>query len=88
MMCRCLKVSSRGYYARAGRPPSDRQIDNEWILKHIREIHEDSRGAIGAPCMHEDLQESGETPSKSRIARLMAADRLQGWPSKKKSEAA
>ncbi len=83
-MCRCLKVSSSGYYAWEKRPPNPRQIDNDRLLERIREIHEDSRGAIGVPRMHEDLREAGETASKNRIARLMASAGLQGWPRKKK----
>ena len=84
MMCRLLKVSPSGYYDWEGRPPSARQIDNERLLRRIREIHEDSQGVIGAPRMHEDLTEEGETASKNRIARLMAVNGLQGWPRKKK----
>ncbi|EAQ95913.1 Transposase [Congregibacter litoralis KT71] len=84
MMCRCLKVSPSGYYDWERRLPSDRHVDNERLLRRIREIHEDSRGAIGAPRMHEDLSDAGETASKNRIARLMARDGLQGWPRKKK----
>jgi putative transposase len=34
--------------------------------------------------MHEDLSEEGETASKNRVARLMAADGLQGWPRKRR----
>jgi putative transposase len=34
--------------------------------------------------MFEDLTDEGETASKNRIARLMAAEGLQGWPRKKK----
>ena len=83
-MCRCLKVSPSGYYAWQGRPPSPRQCANERLLKRIHEIHEDSRGVIGAPRMHEDLTDAGESASKNRIARLMAAEGLQGWPRKKK----
>lgn len=83
-MCRCLKVSPSGYYDWEARPPSARQIDNERLLGRIREIHEDSQGSIGAPRMHEDLTDEGETASKNRIARLMAVDGLQGWPRKKK----
>jgi len=83
-MCRCLKVSPSGYYDWEARPPSARQIDNERLLGRIREIHEDSQGSIGAPQMHEDLTDEGETASKNRIARLMAVDGLQGWPRKKK----
>lgn len=55
MMCRLLKVSPSGFYDWEGRPPSARQIDNERLLKRIREIHEDSQGVIGAPRMHEYL---------------------------------
>lgn len=84
MMCRCLKVSASGYYAWESRLPSARQIDNKRLLRRIREIHEDSRGTIGAPRMHEDLTDAGETASKNRIARLMATNGLQGWPRKKK----
>ena len=83
MMCRLLKVSTSGFYDWAGRPASARQIDNERLMDRIREIHVDSQGAIGAPRMHEDLTDEGETASKNRIARLMAAERLQGWPRKK-----
>lgn len=54
------------------------------MLVRIREIHEDSRGAIGAPRMHEDLIDEGEQVSLNRVARLMAADGLQGWPRRKK----
>jgi len=84
MMCRLVKVSPSGYYAWEDRPPSARQMDNERVLKRIREIHEDSGGIIGAPRMHEDLTEEGETASKNRIARLMSVNGLQGWPRKKK----
>lgn len=83
-MCRLLRVSPTGYYAWEGLPPSARQKDNEHLLKQIREIHQDSRGIIGAPRMHEDLTDEGETASKNRIARLMSAHGLQGWPRKKK----
>ncbi len=82
-MCRCLKVSASGYYGWAARQPSARQIDNDRLLGRIREIHEDSQGMMGAPRMHEDLTDAGETASQNRIARLMAADGLQGWPRKK-----
>jgi len=83
-MCRCLKVSPSGFYEWSRRGPSARQLDNERLLKRIRALHEDSRGSLGAPRMHEDLVEEGETASKNRIARLMAADDLQGWPRRKR----
>jgi putative transposase len=83
-MCRCLQVSSSGYYAWEERAPSQRAQENARLLTRIREIHEDSRGVIGAPRMREDLVDEGETASLNRVARLMAADGLQGWPRRKK----
>lgn len=49
LMCRCLKVSASGYYDWQDRQPSPRAQENARLVKRIREIHEDSRGVIGAP---------------------------------------
>ncbi len=82
-MCRCLKVSASGYYAWSKGDESARQRENRRLLGRIREIHQDSQGVIGAPRMHEDLSHEGETASLNRIARLMAAHGIQGWPRRK-----
>lgn len=50
----------------------------------MKEIHEDSRGIIGAPRMHEDLTDEGERASLNRVARIMAKAGLRGWPRRKK----
>lgn len=84
LMCRCLQVSPSGYYAWADRAPSARARDNARLLERIREIHDDSKGVIGAPRMHEDLTHEGETASLNRIARLMAAHEIYGWPQRKR----
>jgi putative transposase len=39
---------------------------------------------MGAPRIHEDLTDEGETASLNRIARLMARHGIQGWPRKKR----
>jgi len=57
---------------------------NARLLERIREIHEDSLGVIGAPRMHEDLTDEGESVSLNRVARLMAGAGLQGWPRQRK----
>jgi len=59
---------------------SQRSRDNQRLLTRIRQIHEDSQGVIGVPRMHEDLGLEGETASRNRIARLMSAHGLYGWP--------
>jgi len=49
------------HYDWQDREPSPRAQDMPAPDKAIREIHEDSRSAIGAPRMHEDLLFEGET---------------------------
>lgn len=87
MMCRCLNVSTSGFYAWSGRKPGPRAQANSRLLVRIREIHKDSLGVIGVPRMHEDLVEDGECVSINRVARLMACDGLQGWPRRRKRRA-
>lgn len=83
-MCRCLQVSPSGYYGWEQRLPSARSVDNERLLVRIREMHADSRGTIGAGRMQEDLEAEGETASLNRVARLMSAHAIQGWPRRKR----
>lgn len=83
LMCRCLRVSTSGFYGWAKRPVSAREADNRRLLVRIREHHEASDGVMGMPRMHEELTDEGETASKNRIARLMARDGLQGIPQRR-----
>jgi putative transposase len=73
-MCSCLKVSVGDYYDWQDRDPSPRAQANARLVRRIREIHECNWGVIGAPRMHEDLLDEGETASLNRIARLMAVE--------------
>jgi putative transposase len=84
LMCRCLHVSASGYYDWSQRPPSARQLDNARLLGRMRELHEDSRGALGAGRMQEDLADEGQRVGLNRLARLMATDGLQGCPHPKR----
>jgi putative transposase len=83
-MCRCLEVSPSGYYAWETRQPGPREAENTRLLERIRQIHDDSGGVIGAPRMQEDLEAEGKKVSLNRVARLMAANGIQGWPQKKR----
>lgn len=83
-MCRCLQVSPSGFYDWETRQPSAGARDNARLLGRIRAMHEDSQGVIGAPRMHEDLMDEGETASRNRVARLMARHGIQGWPRRKR----
>lgn len=68
LMCRCLKVSASGYYDWSQRFPSARELDNQRLARRIRELHEDSRGTLGAGRMCEDLADQGESASLNRVA--------------------
>jgi putative transposase len=83
LMCRCLQVSTSGFYAWSRRPKSRRTRDNERLLERIRAHHEESDGVLGMPRMHEALSEEGETASPNRIARIMAKAGLKGIPQRK-----
>ena len=84
LMCRCLKVSSGGYYGWCGRLPSRRDRDNQRLLARIEALHAASDGVLGAPRIWEDLRYEGETCSLNRVARLMRGSRLQGIPQKRR----
>lgn len=83
LMCRCLRVSTSGFYAWSKRPRSRRQSANERLLARIREHHRASDGVMGMPRMHEVLADEGETASRNRIARLMARYGVRGIPQRR-----
>ena len=75
-MCKAFKVSRSGYYhwlnrAADRREPSARQIDNQEVLRLIREIHQQSKGRYGSPKITLELQKRGIQISRLRVARLM-----------------
>jgi len=61
-----------------------RDIANQRLLVRIREHHEASDGVMGAPRMHDELTDEGETVSRNRIARLMAKNGLYGIPQRRR----
>ena len=70
-MCEVLKVSRSGYYAWKTRQPSTRQKDNEELLRHIREVHTQSRRLYGSPRIAAELKKQGFGCGKNRVARIM-----------------
>jgi len=83
-MCRVLGVSPSGYYAWKDRPPSARAVENERLLKRMREIHTFSRETYGRPRMHAELRDDGWLVNRKRVARLMSLDGLQGATRRRK----
>ena len=84
MMCRLLRVSPSGYYARQTRPTSQRAQANAILVEEIRRIHADSDAVYGSPKVWRALRDHGQSCGKHRVARLMQQAALQGIPSKKR----
>lgn len=76
-MCRVLEVSRSGYYEWLCNPLSDRERENQRLLRLIRASYAASGGVYGAPRIFLDLREAGETCSKHRVARLMRSHRIR-----------
>jgi putative transposase len=77
--CRMLNVSRSGYYEWKDRPLSTREQDNELLLKHIKQIHAESRLTYGSPRVHAELTMGLGLPvNLKRVARLMRQAGIQG----------
>jgi putative transposase len=84
MMCRCLRVSSSGYYDWRTREPSARAIDNRRLLERIEVLHAASDGVMGSPRIWDDLRYAGETCGENRVARLMRLQGIRGIPQRRR----
>jgi putative transposase len=72
-------VSRSGYYAWRDRPKSVREQDDELLVKHIKQIHAESRGTYGWPRVHAELTLGLGIPvNHKRVARLMRQAGIQG----------
>lgn len=78
LMCRCLKVSTSGYYSWRVRPPCRRERDDAVLSRRIERIHRDSRGTYGAPRVTAQLKAEGMRVGNKRVGRLMREEGLEG----------
>ena len=70
-MCKVLKVSKSGYYKWLKSRPSKRYIENQALMKQIREIHNRSKQTYGSPRITHELLDCRVKVSRPRVARLM-----------------
>jgi len=77
LMCKVLEVSTSGYYAWRGRPPSKREMANRELTKEIRVAFEESGETYGSPRIYQVMRKRGLMCSKNRVARLIASEGLQ-----------
>lgn len=72
-----LKVSRSGFYDWLHKPLSDRTIEDQRLLKLIRQSYTTSGGIYGSPRVFLDLREVGETCGKHRVARIMRENKIK-----------
>ena len=78
LVCRCVAVSSAGFYAWQRRGPSNRDEADRRLTVEIAAAHAESRRTYGSPRIHEELQAQGRRVSRKRVARLMRTQGLRG----------
>lgn len=76
-MCKMLKLHRSGFYAWLEKPLSDRSIEDQRLLKLIRESYVGSGATYGSPWIHRDLRDAGEICSVHRVARIMRENKLK-----------
>jgi putative transposase len=77
-MCRVLGVTTSGYHAWRGRPPSAHARDDALLMAEIHTSHAHSRATYGCPRVHADLAAAGWQVSRKRVGRLMREAGLHG----------
>jgi putative transposase len=85
VMCEMLGVSRSGYHAWSRRGPSDRALQDAWLLERIREVHQRNRRVYGAPRVHAELRLAhGVRVGRKRVERLMRQAGLSGLVPKRR----
>ena len=64
-------------YAWLQKPLSDRAVEDQRLLKLVKESYMASGGTYGSPWIHRDLREADESCSVHRVARIMRENRLK-----------
>ena len=71
-MCQFMKVCRSGYYEWLSRPQSDRQKQDETLLKIIESLFKEGRNTYGTRRIKRKLAQKNRIVSRRRIGRLMA----------------
>ena len=82
-MCQALDVSRSAYYAWKKRGKSNRQKENEHLLKEIIEAYTTGRKVYGSPRVTDALRSKGFCCGENRIARLMRENNIQAKTKRK-----
>jgi putative transposase len=75
-MCNVLVVPRSGYYAWIDRPVSRRDLEDEKLLFHIKQIHKESNGTYGILRMTKALKRRNIHCGKNRVAKVMRKNNI------------
>lgn len=75
-MCNVLGVPRSGYYAWIDRPVSRRDLEDEKLLFHIKQIHKESNGTYGILRMTKALKRRNIHCGKNRVAKVMRKNNI------------
>jgi putative transposase len=85
LMCRTLRVNRTAFHRWQARPPSQRALEDAWLLEKIKEIHETNRGVYGARRIHAELRHAhGIHVGRKRVERLMREAGISGLITRKR----
>jgi putative transposase len=70
-MCQVLEVSVSGCYTWKQRPTSARQMADERLSAHMRQVHEATHQIYGSRRIRAELAEQGSSCGRKRVVRLM-----------------
>ena len=77
MLCTALQVSDSGFTSWQRSDGPQKWLSDGALLKRIREIHEETKAAYGAPRIYQELKGLGIPVSKGRVERLMRENGLR-----------
>jgi putative transposase len=77
ILCRCLAVTTSGFYAWRRRPESGRARTDRRLRVLVRASFDASKQRYGSPRVHADLIEQQEHVSRKRVVRLMQEQGLK-----------
>jgi len=83
-MCGVLDVSPSGFYSWRSRPPSDRALYDEELIRDIRRSFCDSGETCGVRRIWLDLLDWGHDVGRERVARLVRSLRLLAQPKRRR----
>ena len=76
-MCHVFRLDRSGFYSWMDKPLSNHAIEDQRLLRRIKEFYVASGGTYGSPWSHRDLRDAGEVCSVRRVARIMRENKLK-----------